>query len=349
MKKNSTGKPQNTGSNILKWIGVATAIISLILGSNQIYKLIKENREAKARNEKINILIKDSQSQADANDFNGAWKTLEQAQKLNNSSREVEKEQAQLAMKWIRTIYFKTTGSEKTFSEVVDKLTPILNHELNLSGTKQAAAILAHIGWANFLKWGDGITDLKTDELFKEAIARDSLNAYANSFYAFWLMKNENNLIETKSHFKAALKSGIDKPFIRRMQVYAYNLYTNEKLQVEIILTVNEMRKNSETLSLGERQSITGMAYNFFRSELIDSIKAVLPADEHLATYYYLINQTDYASHPNLLLTEAILLENAGDKSKALAIYQSLKNEKYLSRMKEVDDGISRIKAKNSL
>jgi hypothetical protein len=43
------------------------------------------------------------------------------------------------------------------------------------------------------------------------------------------------------------------------------------------------------------------------------------------------------------------LLENAGDKSKVLAMYQSLKNEKYLSRMKEVDDGISRIKAKTSL
>ncbi len=346
MEKNSASKSQNTGANILKWIGIATAIISLILGSNQIYKLIKENRESKARNEKISVLIKDSHSQAEANDFNGAWKTLEQAQELNSNSREVEKEQAQLAMKWIRTIYFKTTGSEKTFSEVVDRLTPILNHELNLSDTKQSADILAHIGWANFLKWNDGITGLKTDELFKQAIAKDSLSVYANSFYAFWLMKNENNLDEAKSHFKAALKSGIDKPFIRRMQVYAYNLYTTEKLQVEIILMVNEMRKNSETLSLSERQSITGMAYNFFRSELIDSIKAVLPADEHLATYNYLINQSDYARHPNLLLTQAILLENAGDYSKALDIYQSLKNEKYLSRMKEVEDGIKRIKGK---
>ncbi|HYV95172.1 MAG TPA: hypothetical protein VE978_25575 [Chitinophagales bacterium] len=345
-RKSPDDKPQGIGTKILKGIGIATAIISLILGGNQVYKMILERQHRAERDKKIGALLKDSESQVNANDYNGAWKTLKQAQELNADSREVEKEQVQVAMKWIRSVYFERTAAIKNYSEVVDMLTPVLNHELNLVDDKQAADILAHIGWANYLKSFDGITDLKTEELFQEAIRKDSLNVYANAMWGYWLIKNGNPLDEAKAHFEMALKGDRDKPFVRQMQLYAFYMNQDINVQMEIMKVVNSMRKGAEELSVDKRQGIVNEAYNFFGKELFDSINTVLSPDEHLATFNYLISQTDYATHPNLLLTHALLLENAGEKSKALVIFQSLKKEKYFARMKEVDDGIKRITGK---
>ena len=335
-------KKPSTGTKVLKWIGIATAVISLVLGGNQVLKLVNEKRKALAQQEKAMVLVKTAKGQVGSNDYNGAWKTLERANELTPDNRYVANAQADIAMQWIRSILFEVTGPEKTFSEVVDRLTPLLNNELGNAESERAADLLAHIGWANFLKWYDNITGLKTDELFEQAIEKDSLNVYAHCFLAFSVVKHDHEIDKAKMHFEKALKSGREKQLVRKLQLSAFSVDHNEALELEKILVINDMRKNGETLNTSQREQIAGRSYNTFNQPLVDSLNAQLSATEHLALYEYLISGTDYVTHPYLVLTHAVLLENTGNKTKALQEYKKLEDETYFTKHEAVKEGVRR-------
>lgn len=50
----------------------------------------------------------------------------------------------------------RTTGNEARFCDVVDPLTPALAQALATAGGARAADLLAHLGWADFLRSQDG-------------------------------------------------------------------------------------------------------------------------------------------------------------------------------------------------
>lgn len=56
-------KTPSAGTKVLKWIGIATAVISLVLGGNQVLKLVNEKRKALAQQEKAMVLVKTAKGQ----------------------------------------------------------------------------------------------------------------------------------------------------------------------------------------------------------------------------------------------------------------------------------------------
>ena len=151
---------RKTVGTILKWIGATTALISLIIGISQVHNLFKNWQE---RREEVSQLAKASRTQRSSGDYAGCWKLVEQALEREPSSVEAQAEQTQLAMEWLRNIRISSAMGESTFSSIGDKLLPILYRAADAAEGKEASDILAHIGWANYLKYRDGIRDLNID------------------------------------------------------------------------------------------------------------------------------------------------------------------------------------------
>src|SRR5215471_4783556 len=90
-------KPVSPGrraaARAMKWIGGATAILSLIFGLQQLRTLLSENRK---RNQQIEQALAVARSQESAGDFAAAWETLERAAKTPGAERELQPAQAGL-------------------------------------------------------------------------------------------------------------------------------------------------------------------------------------------------------------------------------------------------------------
>src|SRR5207249_4002363 len=122
---------------ILKWVGGITAILSLLFGLHQMTQLVSNLRE---RQRHIAELYKVGKLQQGAADYEGARASFEQALKtaeegeqlpkltgqLGEERRELRKAQEDLAMEWLENVYVRLSEGQ-TFSNIVDKLVPILS------------------------------------------------------------------------------------------------------------------------------------------------------------------------------------------------------------------------------
>lgn len=346
--ENDKQPSKNITATILKWVGVAAAIVSLILGVNQVNNLWTARQQRELRDKKIVSLIRDSRTQADADDFETGWKTLEQAHSLNADSRMVQNEQAAFAMKWLRQLIFiNTTGK---YSDVTARLLPVLYHAANDTTGRAAADIMAHIGWANFLKWREDGSNLKIRELYEDAVKKDSVNIYAHAMWGFWLMKQNNNMQLIKDaagHFTLALHDGRDTAFARLIQLWAFQQNSYPPFQAELFDVINNMRINNETLPPDMNERIVDHAYSYYSQDAMEAISKRLSPADHLQTFLYLTKGMDLTDHPYRTFMLASLTEKAGDLTKALAIYEAMSADSALEKYTwhgDIGKAIERIK-----
>ncbi len=322
---------KNITATILKWIGIATAIVSLILGVNQLNNLWNAHKAKEARDLKITALIKDAQAQAKADDFETGWKTLEKAHELNPESRLIQDEQTNFAMLWLRKLLFK--ANIEKYSAVTQRLLPVLYHAANDTSGKAAADILAHIGWANYLKWREDGSDLKITELFEDAISKDSLNAYAHSMWGFWLMKRNDKYQQipvAELHFEKALQDGRDTSFIRLMQLWAFLQSSYVDMQLPLFKAINQMRINNEKIPEGLSETIVDRAYNYYSKDVFEKLTQKLSPEDHLLTFQYLTAGMDFKDKPYRKLIYANLLDKANRQSQAIILLNELEADSTL-------------------
>ena len=103
------------------------------------------------------------------------------------------------------------------------------------------------------------------------------------------------------------------------------------------------MRKNNESLGLGDRHRIEGRVYYPYSRELLERLQTLPPTD-HLATYLWLIQDFQDISMRHHFFV-ARLTEAAGDLPKALSLYQSMQSDpnfKLFTLRQEVEAGIKR-------
>ena len=67
----------------------------------------------------------------------------------------------------------RTTGTEARFRDAVDPITPVLYQALETARGARAADLLAHLGWADFLRWKDGLGGLRPEGFYRRAIEQD--------------------------------------------------------------------------------------------------------------------------------------------------------------------------------
>jgi hypothetical protein len=334
---------------LLKWVGGATAVLSLVFGLYQVIQIVGTIR---AQQHQVAELLRVGELQQSARDYSAAWASFVEAAKtaeaggevakligsLSEDQRRTRKAEEDLAMAWLDDIHASTSAM---FPDIADRVVPVLDRGVASSSGVRKADLLAHIGWANFLRRQSGTFNLDIEAKYRDAIERDPANPFANAMLGHWLITNGNHLKEAQQHFAAAVKSGRERPIVRKLQIAALEWYSKDEDKTELIRVCNEMRKNNEALSEEERVQILSNTDFLYKDMPFSQLAQILPPDEQLATYQWLLHGFDVAQSNYRSFALARLAEAAGDCDAAQPLYALLLGTTMLS---EVRAGLDRCK-----
>jgi HEAT repeat protein len=282
-------------------------------------------------------------SQLDSHDYANAWGAVGEALKNEPARADVLDLQADVAMCWIRDVHAPDVDK---FDDVVDPLVPVLYRTVQRRTTSdkpRAADALAHIGWANFLKERASVFGLDIEGRYREAVQLDPDNPFAHAMWGHWLIAHGDRAAEARTQFAAALKSGRERSFVRKMQIAAFGWVTSDENTFELIRVCNEMRKNGEPPPDEDRRShALGDFYFMSRRAVFSGLHRIVPADEQLATFQWLRRGLE-GTQSDRALVLARLAEAAGDNDTALRAYVTLLNTDG-ETLRDARDGIARCK-----
>lgn len=310
-------------SRILKWVGYLTAIFSLCATVAGVARYVYNRAETRKN---LAALLATEAEQQKSRDYSSAWQTLEKAAQLEPDSAKVRAAQEKLAMLWIEDVH---VSENQKVSDVAQKLEPILSRAVAAAKPgRQQADLRAHVGWTYFLEWNDGRSDLDPEGPYREAVAEDPNNPYAEAMWGYWILWDHcYGVKEAAPHFAAAVASQREGNFVRHLQLSALLNCSTEEADQEVIRVANAMRKEQRVVNDWERSHIYGIYYFEFSHESVKTsefINAVPPA-EHIATFHWLFDSwdTDDTMSPwSHALYLARLQEAAGLRDEALANYK---------------------------
>ena len=308
MKKART--PANAlGRKILKWIGIVSAVISLVLGVREVVTMIQDHI---ARRDAARGFMREARSLAASGNYARAEESAKQAVSLDPSQ---EAGEGEIAMDWLRNIRLKGTRREESFTDIAEQLLPVLYRAVDTTRPGPAADLFAHIGWADYLIYRDGDTGVRVDEQFQHALRLDSTNAYANAMEGFWMLYPGHpggSLEEAELRFAAALKSGQHTAFVRELIIAAYLNVPSVACRARILRMVSTMRGTGDTLDLPERERILSESYFLYRNDIMTEASKVLTPQEHLDVFLTLTRGIDISAKPYLKQALRTLRAQAG-------------------------------------
>lgn len=305
--------------------------------------------ERRERERQAAKLEKQSQLKAESGDYANAWKLLEQANAIAPGSSAVSEAQERLAMKLLRDAgvnYFR--GNRSYFEELVNRTLPVLSRGTSVAKGERLANLLAHMGWAEYLRERAGTGGLQPAQHYRHALEVDPGNVYGHAMWGFEILRKRGSaaaIAEAKQHFTTALESRREREYLRWLQVSALlQTYTNvwiedPEREKEAIRVANEMRINGETRPKGWGPgSFKGKLWSIYHFDVIAGdrlppLLAALPPAEHLSLFRWLFPEDDLPEGDgapslfNFLFVLAQLQEQGGDRAGALASYRRLLSE----------------------
>ena len=272
---------------------------------------------------RVRELIAGAHLQLGACDYVGAWKVISEAVSLAPDSKEARNEQIEIALTWLRNM---SVNLPVTYSETVRPLVECLYLALPQENGTRAADIHAHIGWANALKWKEGVRGQKIEAEYLEAVKLDPTNPYAQAMWGHWLATQRKPLPEIQNHFDLARKSGRASEFVAYLQIYALG-WDGEDLERArgMVRLADEMRRTRIDPGEEARDKIFATVYQGHARKHADEIVATLTGPEHLATFLWVAEGRDLSDAGAAGYFHARLTEASGDHAKALALYRAIK------------------------
>ncbi len=351
LKKAKPTPPENLTSRgkvekLLKWVGGVTAVLSLIFALHKFVEMVSDVRERQRQIAEFYEVGKRQQANAD---YAGAWNSFEEAMKaaepggqlakltaqLGEQRLQLRQAQEDLAMEWLRNI---RTSQGQTFSDIVAQLAPVLERGIVSAAGPRKADLLAHVGWADFLRWREGRRDLTPEQQYRLALEIDPANPYAHAHWGHWQFWRRENIEDAKAHFSAALASGRARDYVRKMQLAAAKNLGPDG-DATFLAAINDMRKNNEPIAAQTRTDLYSI-YHFtcasrFDAERFEKLLTAVPAAEQIATFRALFyglpaqagehaDDFDQWKRPGRDACLAALLEAAGQPEEALQIWQQL-------------------------
>jgi Tfp pilus assembly protein PilF len=319
------GIPQLVGT-ALKWVAAVTAILSLIFGLRQLTELVNSRRQ---RERQITELLSTAQMQEQAQDYSAAWNSLDQADRLASGRRQVRSAQESLAMDWLENA--REGPGQVRFDDMVGKAAPVLDRAVATAEGTRKADIMAHLGWAQYLRSRDGDSGQNPESYYRQALTIDPQNAYAHAMLGHWLLWQGGKLGEARTHFSAALATGRARPYVRQLELAGLENLRSDAAEVEMIRVLNDMRKNGEQVDPHTRSAAWAIYYFRFRPGAAGRqqlLAAVSPAEE-LTTFGWLFDGEDFEESKVLLreFYRSILQEAAGQPREALNTSRALRSK----------------------
>jgi hypothetical protein len=330
----------------LKWVGGVTAVLSLIFGLRQLADLVSGHRQ---RDREVKELLSTSKMQQQAADYSAAWNSLEQADRLNKGGREVRAAQESVAIDWLENAH--VNPDQQKFGDITAKVVPVLDRAVSTAEGARKADLLAHLGWAEFLRSRDGVSGAQHDDFYHRALKVDPQNPYAHAMLGHWILWDGGRIADAREEFSQALAAGRAHDWARQLQLAGIEDVHTDDGEAELIRVVNDMRKNNEQVDSHTRSVVWALYYFRFgftpaeRQRLLGA----LPAPERLATFTWLFDRPDFDESKicSREFYRAILQEAAGQRAEALKtllhLRANLPRDFNLNVRKEIERRIGRL------
>jgi tetratricopeptide (TPR) repeat protein len=334
--------PRDRLKTALKWAAAITTLLSLIFAVHQFIELVGGARETQRQ---VAELLKVGKDQQEAGDYEPAWESFVQAGKLaeaggalaklmgslSEEQRRVRNAQEVLAMAWVENAH---APQGEMFSHAVDKLVPALTLGAEGATGARKADLLAHLGWAYFLKARDWSLSLDVsarqniERYYQEALKADPGNPYAHANWGHLMIWDRQNPDDALKHFSAAVASGRALAYVRNIELAAFR-NAGENGNAAFLRVVADMVKNGEKVDARSRSDVYSIYYFALHSDKsFQRLLGAVPATEQLATVQALFYDAEFDSSkiPTREVTLALLQEAASLREEALKTWVALRS-----------------------
>jgi hypothetical protein len=346
---------------VMKWVGIVTALISF---GGALYGLIHSAGELRDHKRVFQEQLKSGQAQEAAGDFAGAWDSFTHAEAtvadegvfskllggLSAEQREVRTAEQDLAMEWLRNGRVPE-GSQ--FSVIADKLVNVLTIGANTSSGARKADLLAHLGWAYFLKQRDGDESLRPEAEYKAALTADATTPYANVFWGHWILWKHGPLNEANERFAAALSTDRARSVVRHFQLAALANVRSNDTDAAWLRVISDMQVGKEKIDSSVRNEVCNRYDQALQDEaLMREISAQVPAARQVELLQALLQSEGISAVQKTTLSVALAesLEAAGQSQDALEAWKTvaaeLKSQPHSIWSDRVDAAIKRLSRK---
>ncbi len=253
------------------------------------------------------------------------WKRLGELADAGAPPQVLETAREDCAMQWLRDI--RVRADTESFTVIINRLSPTLVAGLATARGQRAADLRAHLGWGDALRAREGAADANPDAHFRRALEDDADNVYANAMRAHYLAVR-NREEEAVVHFRAAVAANRDRPFVRSLQFGAW--LWRAGYAPHAVRTANDMRIAGERPTAAQVNALWGPIYfsQLFNADDPTRFLAILPGDEHLATFEWLFPQPrDEGETAVWRYCHALLMAHAGKRAEAVATLAQLRDE----------------------
>jgi tetratricopeptide (TPR) repeat protein len=283
--------------------------------------------------QEVKRLMGPAKLQQQTRNYTSAWDLSTQAASLRPDDDEVIRAREQLAMEWLRNI--RVTVGKDTFTDIVNKVSPVLSQCAASAEPARAGSCLAHLGWADFLRSSEGAGGMDPAQYYRRALEVDPDNVYAHTMLAFQLATRGGPIGDIRKHFASALASNTEREFVRHYQISALLYRHDAQLEDEAIRVANEIRRSNEAMPLGEKDRPDNWRlWDVYYSRLINGndkaeFMSALPAADHLATLRWLFPEDELPKdkHTLWLFMVATFAEAAGERAEAKEAYEAVQKD----------------------
>jgi hypothetical protein len=342
----------------LKIAGAISTAISFLLVLNQGTGVVQDFR---IHHKEFREAMQAGEQAENRQDYRAAFDSFKHATDLDPIDRKAQDRQTEAAMLWLEdldpipdTSIADDPAEDRSVVDVANLALPVFDKALARARGPAAADILAHVGWANFLRYREGVREgVTVDENFRLALEKDPANAYAHAMLGFWILWHGGDLKAAEQQFSAALATGRKKGYVRDLQLAGLVHRHNDETDADELRVANEMRQGNEPISDRQCHDVLDdtIGDRLDEHKRLAAILSVLPAKDMQATFDWLnagkITSTDEKQAYSPFIA-ANLLEIAGDRAGALTIYRGLQKDprsKSIALLSVVNDSIKRLEA----
>jgi len=343
--KSASQQPaKESKGSFLKAVGAVAAVVSLFLALNQVTGLVQQLR---IHHKEFSEAMNSGEQQMQRGDYVSAFKSFKHAMELDPIDHKAQAKETEAAMLWLENVH---ANENQTFTQVANQLLPVLDSALTKAKGQLAGDIAAHIAWANFLKYREGVREgIDIDGNLKAALAIDPNNVYAHTMLGHWILWEGDDVKAAEANFNAALTTRRVHDYVRDMQLSALENHGTLENDVEEFRVANDMRKSGEMMPASHRKDIFWKDFTSHLHDLPDlvAVLSALPPADAEATYDWLdTTESGDGKTWNRAFVVANLKEIAGDRAGALSDYQTLQKQMQNSKftlLSMVDLNIKRL------
>ena len=129
---------------------------------------------------------------------------------------------------------------------------------------------------------------------YREAVAADATNPYANAFWGHWILWNHGSLSDARTRFAAALTTGRARADVRRYQLAALANVHSDEADAEWLRVVDDMNKGREPIdSSTQRALYDRYAFALNNESLLRRLLAAVPVADQAQLQKMLLQSGD--------------------------------------------------------